>query len=283
MTKSKKDYKALTEKNRLWWNERVDDHRNSPSYRAREVIAGSPCPMTLERKELGDVSGKSLLHMQCHFGLDTLSWALYGAKVTGLDFSSDAIVAAREVAKEAKIEARFLETNILEADKLLNEEFDIVFTSWGVLGWLPDHERWAEVVAHFLKPGGTFYIAEIHPFIWMFDDEDETRIPRNEPVFYGLHDYFNAPEPLDLDSPGTYASETTDFKHKRTNEWNYDLGRIITLLIKKGLQIEFVHEHDFSCNANWPAMVEIEDGYWSLPKSWPRMPLSFSIKATKPI
>jgi 2-polyprenyl-3-methyl-5-hydroxy-6-metoxy-1,4-benzoquinol methylase len=276
------DYQTKTEINRLWWNERVASHVRAPSYGTQDVLQGKPKPMTLERSEIGDVKGKSLLHMQCHFGLDTLSWALYGADVTGLDFSSEAIETASTLAKEAGLTARFLETNILEADKALNEQFDIVFTSWGILGWLPDHERWAEVVANFVKPGGTFYIAEIHPMLWMFDDEDEARIPKDKPVYYGLYDYFNCPEPLDLDSSGSYASPETDFRNNRTNEWSYDLGRIITLLIEKGLTINFVHEHDFTCNGTWPCMVEIEDGYWSLPKDWPRMPLSFSIKATKP-
>lgn len=192
------------------------------------------------------------------------------------------MAAARLLAAEAGVKARFIETDILAADKILDEQFDIVFTSWGVLGWLPDYERWAEVAAGFVKPGGTFYIAEIHPMLWMFDDEDETRIPRDKPVYYGLYDYFNSPEPFDLESNGTYAAPDREFKHNRTNEWCYDLGRIITLLIEKGLRIEFVHEHDFTCNNTWPCMVEREDGYWTLPEGWPRMPLSFSIRATKP-
>lgn len=275
------DHKSETELNRLWWNERVAAHVKSPSYGTQDVLSGKPTPMTLERLEIGDVEGKSLLHMQCHFGLDTLSWALYGADVTGLDFSTEAIQTASALAKEAGLKARFLETDILEADKVLQEQFDIVFTSWGVLCWLPDHERWAEVAANFVKPGGTFYIAEIHPMLWMFDDE--AHIPKDKPVYYGRYDYFNSPGPLNLDSSGSYAATDTDFKHNRTNEWCYDLGRIISLLIEKGLTIEFVHEHDFTCNDAWPCMVEIEDGYWSLPKDWPRMPLSFSIKATKPV
>lgn len=277
-----KDLISKTEINRLWWNERVAPHVDAPSYNTASILEKTPNTMSLERAELGDVTGKSLLHMQCHFGLDTLSWALYGAKVTGLDFSSEAVRAAQDIAAKADIEARFIEANILEADKVLDENFDIVFTSWGVLGWLPDHERWAEVAAHFVKPGGTFYIAEIHPVTWMFDDEDETRIPRGKPVYYGLYDYFHSETPIETDDTGSYAVGGQEFANSRNHGWSYDLGRIITVLIKAGLQIEFVHEHDFTCNDSWPCMVEREDGMWTLPKGWPKMPLSFSIKATKP-
>lgn len=277
--------KSLTEKtevNRLWWNERVTSHVASPFYHARDVVAGNPRPLNLERAELGDLRDKSLLHMQCHFGLDTLSLAMYGAKVTGLDFSSEAIAAARGLAAKAGIDARFIETNILEADKALDEQFDIVFTSWGVLGWLPDHERWAEVAARFVKPGGTFYIAEIHPMLWLFDDQDEARIPTDKPIYYGLYDYFYREDPIVEDGGGSYATGETNYKNNRTHSWIYELGRIVTLLIEKGLVVEFVHEHDFTCNDIWPAMIERPDGMWTLPASWPRMPLSFSIKATKP-
>lgn len=272
-----------TEVNRLWWNERVASHVASPFYHAKDVAGGNPRPLTLERAELGDVMAKSLLHMQCHFGLDTLSWAIYGANVTGLDFSADALAAARGLAGEAGIDARFIETNILEADMVLGDKFDIVFTSWGVLGWLPDHERWAEVAAHFVKPGGTFYIAEIHPVVWMFDDQDETRIPKDKPVYYGLYDYFYNEDPIVEDGGGSYATAETNYKNNRTHSWIYELGKIVTLLIDKGLQIEFVHEHDFTCNDIWPALVERDDGMWELPEGWPKMPLSFSIKATKPL
>lgn len=283
MTKDLPETIAKTEINRLWWNERVAPHVNAPSYNTAHILEQTPNKMLLERSELGDVSGKSLLHMQCHFGLDTLSWALYGAKVTGLDFSSEAVKAAQDIAAKAGIDARFIETNILEADKVLDERFDVVFTSWGVLGWLPDHERWAEVAAHFVKPGGTFYIAEIHPVTWMFDDEDETRIPTDKPVYYGLYDYFNKEQPLEITDGGSYAVADQGFSHNRTHEWSYDLGRIITLLIEAGLQIEFVHEHDFVCNDSWPCMVERDDGMWTLPEGWPKMPLSFSIRARKPL
>lgn len=278
-----KDLIAQTEINRLWWDERVAPHVDAPSYNTGRILERTPNTMALERAELGDVSGKSLLHMQCHFGLDTLSWALYGADVTGLDFSSEAVKAAQDIATKAGIEARFIETNILEADKILDERFDVVFTSWGVLGWLPDHERWAEVAAHFVKPGGTFYIAEIHPVTWMFDDEDETRIPTDKPVYHGLYDYFNTPQPIEITDEGSYAVASQSFSHSHTHEWAFDLGRIISLLIKAGLQIEFVHEHPFACFQAWPCMVEGADGNWTLPKGWPNMPLSFSIRATKPL
>ena len=278
-----RDFKLETETNRLWWNERVGAHVDAPSYNTASILDGKPNPMELERAELGDVAGKSLLHMQCHFGLDTLSWALRGADVTGLDFSSEAIETARDLASRAGLQARFLETNILEADQILNETFDVVFTSWGVLCWLPDHKRWAEVAAHFVKPGGTFYIAEIHPLSWMFDVDDPETAPRDKPVYHGAFDYFREGRPHLFDEDGSYAAPDTRFSHNETREWQYELGRIISNLIDAGLQIEFVHEHPFTCFQAWPCMVEKEPDRWYLPDDWPNMPLSFSIRATKPL
>jgi SAM-dependent methyltransferase len=130
-------------------------------------------PYPLLVSEVGDVAGKDLLHLQCHFGLDTLSWARRGARVTGIDFSERGIEQARLLAAEAGLDARFLVSDVAELPASLAGEFDIVFTSFGALNWLPDLPRWAEVVAHFTRPGGFFYIAEGHPFAWVFDDDDD--------------------------------------------------------------------------------------------------------------
>ena len=149
------------------WNQMARIHAGSRGYRLAEFKAGQNVLKPIELREVGDVRGKSLLHMQCHFGLDTMSWARMGAKVTGVDFSDEAIKLARSISGELKIPARFVQSNIYDAPDVVHEQFDIVFTSYGALCWLPDITRWAQVAASFVKPGGFFYMAEFHPLTQM--------------------------------------------------------------------------------------------------------------------
>src|ERR1700689_736931 len=152
------------------WNQMARIHAASRGYRLGEVKAGGNVVKPIELREGGDGRGKSLLHMQCHFGLDTMSWARLGAKVTGVDFSDDAIALARSISDELKIPARFIQSNIYDAPAVLDEQFDIVFTSYGALCWLPDITRWAQVAASFVKPGGFFFIGGFHPLAMMHDN-----------------------------------------------------------------------------------------------------------------
>ncbi len=267
--------------NKKWWEERVASHVESNFYDVEDFLNGNPRNLTVERKEVGSVKDKSLLHMQCHFGLDTLSWARYGATVTGVDFSKNAIEAATALAEKAEIDARFVQSNIFDAPKKIDEKFDVVFTSWGVLGWLPDHKKWAEVAAHFVKPGGTFYILELHPFSLVFNDSEEEG-PGKEPVVRIEYDYFFERAPFVEETPGTYAEPKAQFENNDTRYWAFELGALVTYLIEAGLEIEFVREHDFTCFRQWPGLKEEAPDIWRLPKSWPKLPLSFSIKATKP-
>src|SRR5271155_2557872 len=156
------------------WNQMARIHAASRGYRLAELKAGENVLKPIELREVGDVRGKSLLHMQCHFGLDTMSWARLGAKVTGIDFSDRAIALARSLSAELKIPARFIHSNICDAPAALHEQFDIVFTSYGALCWLPDIKRWATIAADFVKPGGFFYIAEFHPLTQMADNRAGT-------------------------------------------------------------------------------------------------------------
>ena len=172
--------------NRALWDHWTKLHAASAFYDVDGFKQGTSTLMPVERDELGDVASKTMLHLQCHFGLDTLSWARVGAVVTGVDFSPDAIAMARSLSEELNIPATFLCANIYDLSETLDTLFDIVFTSYGVLTWLPDLDRWAQTVAHSLKPGGTFYIVEFHPFVSMLDDDGE-RI---------AYPYFRAEAPL---------------------------------------------------------------------------------------
>jgi SAM-dependent methyltransferase len=228
---------------------------------------------------VGDVRGRTLLHLQCHFGIDTLSWARLGARVTGVDFSPAAIRLARELAADIGIEdARFIESNVYELPDRLEGEFDVVYTSRGVLGWLPDIRAWARVVAHFLAPGGTFFITEAHPVFNAFQDEGvapgELRL---------IYPYWEHRDPLVFDVKGSYADPDADFGEQKLHGWDHGLGEIVTALIDAGLRIESLEEHPF---LYWAAdfLVESEPGSdrFVLPPGPGELPLSFSLLATKP-
>jgi SAM-dependent methyltransferase len=230
-----------------------------------------------EIEEVGDVAGKSLLHMQCHFGLDTLSWARLGAIVTGADFSEEAIAAARVLATEVDLPARFVVSNVYDLPEKLDGVFDIVYTSGGVLEWLPDIVAWARVAAHFVKPGGFFYIAEIHPVANAFENEGvqpgELRLE---------YPYWTHEEPLQFEVKGSYADRSAPTEGLVSSGWDHSLGEIVTALIDAGLRIDFLHEFDF---VHWRLdfLVEGDDRRWRLPPGTKgELPLYFSLKATKP-
>jgi SAM-dependent methyltransferase len=256
------------------WNEVTPIHEKSKFYNVEGFKSVKSTLTPLEREELGDVSGKSLLHLQCHFGLDTMSWARLGAKVTGMDFSGKVIDLAKSLSKELGIDAAFLCCDIYDLPNILTGEFDIVFTSYGVLCWLPDIRGWAKTIAHFLKLGGTFYIVEAHPFNNVFENErDTTDLKVN-------YSYFHSSQPMRWGPDGSYADKDA----KVTNpsyEWTHSLGDIVNALISAGLRIEFLHEFPYSGEDHYPFMKKGEDGWWRLEGNKETIPLMFSLKATK--
>lgn len=263
--------------NQQRWDELVSIHAESEFYDLASLRAGKTSLHSLELEELGDVAGKSLLHLQCHFGMDTLSWARLGARVMGADFSPPAIQFAQSLSRELGIEARFVCSNVYDLPHVLSEQFDIVFTSYGVLGWLPDIPAWARVVAHFLKPGGTFYIADGHPFKDIFDFDSSATSLQDVRMAYS---YFGT-QPVQSEVDGTYADRNAHVSHTTTYEWNHTLGEILTSLIAAGLKIEFLHEFPFSTWACLPGMEQGEDGWWHLKDRSIELPLTYSLKATK--
>jgi SAM-dependent methyltransferase len=264
-----------TETNRRRWNEVTPIHAASDFYDLAGFRAGKSSLRPIELEELDEVRGKALLHLQCHFGLDTLSWARLGARVTGVDFSEEAITFARSLAAEISLDARFICCDLYDLPSHLEGAFDIVFTSYGVLAWLSDLRRWAEIVAHFLRPGGAFYIIEFHPFADVFDDAPGTS---------GLKlafPYFPGGEPLAFDSATTYADRTATVAQTREYQWVHPLGEVLTALTGAGLRIEFLHEFPFCAYSKFPFLRLGTDGWWRLPDADGRVPLMFSIKATK--
>lgn len=260
--------------NQELWNAWTPAHVQSKFYDVDGFKAGKNPLDSVVREGVGDVMGKSLLHLQCHFGLDTLSWARLGARVTGADFSDVAIAEARILAKQVGIEANFVCCNLYDLPSHLSGQFDIVFTSHGVITWLPNLERWAQVIEYFLKPGGTFYIANTHPFAHVFDSEsaDDLRV---------RYSYFFKSEPDRFEVKGSYA-ETESGTQGVEYAWTHSLGEIINALISAGLRICDLCEYPFLPWRMFPFMEQRADGWWHLPDRFPPMLLMFSLKATKP-
>jgi SAM-dependent methyltransferase len=258
--------------NRELWDERVPIHTASAFYDVEGFLVGASALRPFEVAELGDVTGRTLVHPQCHFGLDTLSWARAGARVTGLDFSEPAIEAARDLAARAGIDADFVHADVYDAPSALGgRRFDIVYTGLGAINWLPDIETWAETMAALLAPGGTFYLAEFHPFIDVFAWEDLT-------VAYP---YFNEGA-MTWDEAGTYADSAAQTVHSRSTEWNHGLGEVVSALVAAGLRIEFLHEHDYTLFGRWPFLRREADGTYHLPEGTPSLPLMYSLRAAAP-
>ncbi len=263
--------------NRANWDERVPVHVASPFYDVAGWKAGRDALAPFEPEEVGEVAGRDLVHLQCHFGLDTLSWARRGARVTGLDFSEPAVAAARQLAAEAGLDARFVRSDVYDAVSALGATYDIVYTSHGVLGWLPDLDRWADVVFALLRPGGIMYLSEFHPLSWCFAQGTQAR----EVGVGAEHDYFAA-DPLDIDEAGTYADRDAATHSNRTVEFQHTLGEMVSVLCARGLQIEFLRERDWTLFQQFDWLQACERTYHQ-PEGAARIPLMFSLRARRPI
>jgi 2-polyprenyl-3-methyl-5-hydroxy-6-metoxy-1,4-benzoquinol methylase len=270
--------KKYYEANKELWDEFAKLHYETESedYSVKSFLDGQTTLKSYELKEMGNVKGKSLLHLQCHFGLDTLSWAREGAIVTGIDISSEGIRLAKLLAKQTKLEAYFIESNIYDLPKVLSEKFDIVYTSIGVLCWLNDLKEWGKIIAHFLKPGGFFYIAEIHPFSMIFDNE--TKDIKDLQVYFN---YFHDPKPMEFTADGSYASDEIKIESKKEYEWAHSMSDIINSLIEAGLRIEFLNEYPFITWKQFPFAEHGPDGFFRLKNQKAEIPLLFTLKAVK--
>ncbi len=261
-----RDYLAV---NKKWWNNVTLIHSNSKLYNLKAFKKGESSLELIELKEVGDVKGKTMLHLMCHFGLDTLSWARKGAIVTGVDLSDKSIALAKKLSKEINVPATFKCSDIYQLPQVLDKKFDIIFTSYGVLCWLSNIKKWAKIISHFLKNGGVFYIVELHPFTNILSYD-----------FKISYKYFDKGPFLD-DSKGSYAdwdAAINDF----TYLWSYTISDVINSLTKEGLKIEYVHEFPFTTYDQFPGFMEQNDkGQFVLRNKKIQIPLLFSLKATK--
>lgn len=255
--------------NKNSWNARVEPHLESDFYFVDEFLKGRNSLNSIELDLLGDIKGKSVLHLQCHFGQDSISLSRMGAKVTGIDLSDKAVDTARDLAKKCGTDTEFICTDVYNLPNVLNEKFDIVFTSYGTIGWLPDLKQWANVVSHFLKQEGEFVMAEFHPLVWMYDDD-----------FEGVtYNYFNE-KPIVETSEGTYADTSADIVQDYVS-WNHPLSDVLQSLIDEKLTLENFSEFDWSPYACFKHLEEFEKGKWRITKFGNKIPMVYSIKAKK--
>jgi SAM-dependent methyltransferase len=261
--------------NRANWDDRVPIHVASRFYDVDGWLRNRPGPRRAwEHELLGDVDGLDVVHLQCHFGLDTLSLANAGARVTGLDFSSAAIAEARSLAERAGLaeQARFVEANVLTAAQALHgEQFDLVYVSLGALCWLPSVGQWAAQVAALLRPGGRLYLHDGHPLAWALA-EDSLLIE---------HTYFEEEEPYIDDSGATYTEQSARLAHTQSYEWNHSIGEIVTAVLGQGLRLTSLVEHDWTVWPRFSWLVETGDHRWRVPPDRPRVPLTFTLVAAQ--
>lgn len=267
------------ELNKANWNERAALHAASPDYQVQKFIDSAEHLSDVVRFDLyrlGDIRGLEALHLQCHIGTDTLSLARLGAQLTGLDFSCASLEQARRLAEACQQGIHFVEASVYDAARVLGEQrYDLVYTSIGALNWLPRIDDWAQNVAALLKPGGRLFLREAHPILLSLDEtcEDELRI---------AHPYFEHREPLVWDDEQTYVQTEATLTASVTHEWNHGLAEIISALLRHGMTLTALEEHDCLPWEALPGQMQLgADGEWRLRSRPERLPLSYTLQAVK--
>lgn len=262
-------YQHCFDENRHLWNQRTVVHKDSSFYDVASFLKGKSSLNEIELRELGNIEGKKILHLQCHFGMDSLSFARIGADVTGVDLSDKAIDEAKKLNDQLSLNAKFICCNVYDLKDYLNEQFDIVFTSYGVIGWLPDLNKWAEIISYYLKPGRFFYMEEFHPIVWMLDED-----------FKEVKYYYDNKEIIVTDSQGTYTDRNAEIQAKEYC-WNHSISEVLNSLLTQKLQLEFFNEHSYSPYACFRNVVQGSDGNWRVKGLEDKIPMVYSLKMIK--
>ena len=255
--------------NRQSWNNRTEKHLKSEFYDLNNFLKGKSSLNNIELNLLGDIKGKTILHLQCHFGQDTISLGRLGANVTGVDLSDKAIESAKQIAEDTHSNAKFICCDIYDLPNHLDEKFDIVFTSYGTIGWLPDLDKWAKIISKFLKPNGQFVFVEFHPVVWMFDD-DFNKIG---------YRYFNSGAIVETQSR-TYADRNAELTLTNVS-WNHGISEVLNSLIKNELEIKSLDEFDYSPYNCFNKTVEFEPKKCRIEHLGDKIPMVYSITATR--
>lgn len=270
------DDRSRMQINQEGWNQRALAHLGSSYYDLDAFRAGESSLRPLEVSTIGDVSGKDVLNLQCHIGVNAISWARLGANVTAVDFAERALEVGRDLAKDLNVDVKFVQANIYDLPEVLEGSFDVVYTDQGTLYYLPDLSGWAKVIAHFLKPGGVFHIVEIHPILGAFDEVDGEMRLRTYPVTNGPHEY------VITDTYGDEYGDVQKIDPYTSYTWRWTIPDVMMALIQAGLQIETFTEAPVDCRQRFRSMVRDEEGkgLWRLPGD--PLPMSWACSARKP-
>ncbi len=255
--------------NKHSWNNRTETHLSSTFYNLEGFLKGESSLNPIELEILGDIKGKSILHLQCHFGQDSISLSRLGAKVTGIDLSDKAIENARRIAKETNSDVEFICCDLYDLEKHLDKQFDIVFTSYGTITWLPDLDKWGKLISRFLKPHGKFVFVEFHPVVWMFDDNFE-KIGYN---------YFNVEAIVETEN-GTYADKNANISQSYVT-WNHSLSEVLSSLLNNSLKLTEIQEYDYSPYDVFSNMIEFQPKKYRIKHLDNKIPMIYSIVAVK--
>ncbi|HNL82849.1 MAG TPA: class I SAM-dependent methyltransferase [Chitinophagaceae bacterium] len=251
------------------WNKKTPVHVESSFYNQEAFLNGKNSLNDIELGLLGNIQDKNILHLQCHFGQDTISLSRLGAIATGVDIAENAINIAKQTANQLNLQTQFICCNIYDLSNYLNQKFDIVFTSYGTIGWLPDLDKWAKIINHFLQPNGQFIMVDFHPVVWMFDNDFQQ-------VTYN---YFNTGAILE-NEVGTYANKKTDIQFQ-TASWNHSIGEILNSLISNQFSINSFDEYDYSPYNCFNNTIEVETNKFRIKHMGNKLPMLYAIKATK--
>ena len=261
-----KDYIEINKKS---WNKRTEAHLESEFYDVEGFLKGKTSLNEIELNLLGNIQGKSILHLQCHFGQDSISLARMGAHITGVDFSETAIENAQKLAHESSIATKFICCNLYELPKYLDQEFDIVYTSYGTIGWLPDIHKCAQIVSKFLKPQGSFVFVEFHPVVWMFDDD-----------FKKIKHKYSHSEAIIETETGTYADRQAEI-HQECITWNHGMAEVINSLLINNIELKSLKEYDYSPYNCFNGTEEYEHKRYRIKTLGNKIPMVYSIVGTK--
>ncbi len=255
--------------NRQTWNKKVIPHLNSEFYNMPAFLNGKTSLKNIELELLGDISGLSILHLQCHFGQDSISLSRMGANVTAIDLSDESIRTAKELAIKTSQKVKFVNSGVYDLPNHLDGKFDMVFTSYGTITWLPDLDKWAKVISHFLSDNGRFLIVDFHPFVWMFDDDFK----------FIKYNYFKDKGISEVEI-GTYADKNSRENYEFVS-WNHSVSELLSALIDNGIGINSFREYDYSPYNCLNAMLEVDESKYRIEKFDKMIPITFSLDASK--
>lgn len=281
------DNQHLHEDNRRSWNAATEAHNTHKHDQAAFLRGGGSTLFPTELELLGDIAGRSLLHLQCNAGQDSLSLAARGALVTGVDISDTAIAFAQQLAADSGIPATFERADVYDwLHNAGDERFDIVFSSYGALVWLSDIRTWARGVARILKPSGRFVLVEFHPFAsvfgwdWQLDGQYFGAGSPNS-FEHGVGDYV-ALSGSALAPSGWVEGEQDWVNPHPGHEFQWPVSEVIQALLDAGLDLRSFREYPYSNGGKlWENMRELPGGRMVPPENMPDLPLMYSLVMDK--